>query len=551
MLRSLSILLCAVLLASPLGAPLGAQRILGPSDDGVPLPRGMVRWTIAGTLSLARDQWHDGTLEGLGGRFEANHITDANFLPLTTLAASLRAAGLSPDRLSFGAPSLALRRRSFATPVGFEVGILDRLTVGLSVPWVRNRAEGDFRIDGDPLLANVGINPIRRGTDVAASNRNILAQFDSAAARLNVRRAQCSANPASSSFCPTILAEGAQITNLLSTTGAFRTNLGAAYAGAYAPRAGSTIERAIEAQMTVLGSAYTRYGIAGIAATPVAPRGAQTPLSRADLDTLLTDPDDGFGARPLRSSARTALGDTELSARYTLYDGFTAELPSSGGGWRPRLRQTVGAAFRIGSGTAANAADLLDQDIGEGADSYELRSATDLAFGRGIWATIGVRWRRPLSTDRELRLPGSATDPWLESWRTALVSFTPGATTLVELTPRWQLNDYLALAGSWSWRQRGAAEASYRADRSLVDPTPRPLPATLEGLSAGSAQDEQRVGFGATYSTLYARSRGKARRAFDLSWMHRQSISSTTGTVPKQWEDAFQLRVYTRLFGGR
>ena len=67
-------------------------------------------------------------------------------------------------------------------------------------------------------------------------------------------------------------------------------------------------------------------------------------------------------------------------------------------------------------------------------------------------------------------------------------------------------------------------------------------------LGIDSEQSEQRIGGGATFSTLGAFDRGRARIPLEVQIFHFQTVSGS-GYVPKQFSTQMQLRYYTRLFG--
>ncbi|MFM8781120.1 MAG: hypothetical protein ACKOFO_06585, partial [Gemmatimonadota bacterium] len=65
----------AALLAS--ATSVHAQRILGPTEDAVTLPRRTFRATIGGESSVQRDRWRDGRLEGLGAPLTGDSLNAA------------------------------------------------------------------------------------------------------------------------------------------------------------------------------------------------------------------------------------------------------------------------------------------------------------------------------------------------------------------------------------------------------------------------------------------------------------------------------------------
>ena len=83
----------------------------------------------------------------------------------------------------------------------------------------------------------------------------------------------------------------------------------------------------------------------------------------------------------------------------------------------------------------------------------------------------------------------------------------------------------------------------------LVPPPllPGQVPSDAALLDARTATSSHRAAIGATYSTLAARARGREGGAFELSYLHLQTLASDVGIVPKRFEDRIQLRFYPRF----
>jgi hypothetical protein len=309
-----------------------AQRILGPADDAVTLPRRTFRTTIGGESSVQRDRWRDGTLEGLGAPLTGDSLDATRLSLLGPLDASLSALGVPSVRSTLGAPRLDVRQRLFVTPVGLEYGVTDRITLGVRATLVRTRAEAVLRMRGDSGRANVGVNPITLGTGVAAANGTAIGRYSAAAAALLARRDACVANPAVAPACGTILSELTRVATLASLTTQFASGLTQLYGTTtttgrpYVPMAGSPIDSALRARSDSMAAALTRYGITSLTGVAL-PLGAQTPLTAADLARLVTDSTRGYGARALNDNALTAIGDVHVGAKVLLYDGISRGAP--------------------------------------------------------------------------------------------------------------------------------------------------------------------------------------------------------------------------------
>lgn len=549
-LRRLTIALAALLSGA---SSAHAQRILGPTEDAVTLPRRTFRATIGGESSVQRDRWRDGTLEGLGAPLTGDSLDAARLSLLGPLDASLSALGVTGLASTLGAPRLDVRQRLFVTPVGLEYGLTQRITLGVRATLVRTRAEALLRMRGDSGRANVGVNPVSLGSGVAATNGTAIARYSGAATALIARRDACVANPSVAAQCPTILAELARVATLASLTGQFATGLTQLYGTAstagrpYVPMAGSAIDSALKARSDSLATAMSRYGITSLTGATL-PLGAQTPLTAADLAALVTDSTRGYGARALNDNALTAIGDVHLAAKILLVDRIARGERGRFAPGARGFRQSIGLDLRLGTGTPDDPDGLIDLGTGTGTHAVTVRSLTDLIWDERLWATVNVGVVQGVgSVTREVRLPSLPSQEFLEAWRTRPTIVRPGSALDVEVAPRWQLSDYLALTALWQWRRTSADHHALAAGAPVDDllPGQRPMDAAL--LDARTATASHRIALGATYSTLAARARGRDGRAVEISYLHLQTLTSGAGIVPKRFDDRILLRYYPRF----
>lgn len=547
--RSIPLGRLALLLLLSAG-PLRAQRVLGAGEDAVTLPRGAIRVGIGGVSTVQRDGWRDGSLQGLAGSFTGRSLGVEQLPRLAGTQQSLRDLGLTGFIGSLGAPTLDVRQRLFVTPLSAEYGVADWLTLGARATLVRTRTEARFTVNGDS--ASLGLNPIRVGSGVAASNQTAIDVFASAGANLFARRNACQLNPASAPECPTINAEVSRVSALTAQLAAFANSLQALYGGVsaagqrYVPRAGSSTEAALIARVDSMRSALERYGITTVTATSGLPLGAQTALSADELDAIISDSTAGFGAAPLDDGGLTALGDVELAARIKVFDSFGSAHMDRFSSTTRGVRQTLVLTGRIGTGTVDRPDALLDQGSGSGTNAIGVRSVTDVVFGRHAWLSVAVGGIKGFSTTRRMRVPSSEEFIFLEAWREADVEVEPGLRLDASLSPQWLVNDFIALGGVWQWRRWAADE--HRTPASVTDPDGNSVTLLPSALDASTRASEHAVGLSATFSTLASRARGSNGLALELTYQHLQSIASGVGIVPKRWEDRLVLRYYTRFF---
>lgn len=535
----------AALLAAASALP--AQRVLGPDADAVTIPRGMLRIGIGGEHTLWRDRWHDGRVEALGAGFSLDPLGARDLDALGDLERAVRDLGVPDFGASLGRTRLDLRQRMYVTPVSVEYGLTRWLTLGVTAPLVRVRAEALFRLDGG--MATLGVNPYFLGSAVPAANRTVIDAYAGATQSLQTRRAECIANVGAHPECGLILAEATAVDALIGATGNFATRLGTVFGGdglptpsRYVPLDGSATEQAMFAFADSLRGLLERYGVATLGASAPLPLGAQAPLAADDLDALVGDATAGFGARPLTGSARIGLGDIDVTAKLRLLDTFGGDDPARLGAAAIGLRQAVGVILRVGSGVRGDPGDFLDLGTGSGEHALGIRSYTDVVVNSRLWTSVVLGWARAQpSSPMRMRVPAYAGQQLIPVWRERDVTVTSrGAVLQAEVTPRLHLSDYFAIGAYWGWRRRGE-------DRFDLDALTGPLGGIA--VAPVTAFDEQRAGFSLSYSTVAAHADGRVRRPFEIHYTHRQSIASGEGIVPRAWEDRVQLRYYARLFG--
>lgn len=525
-----------------------AQRVLGPGTDAVTIPRGVLRTTIAVDNVIHRGRWNDGRAEDLGAGFTIGGLAAPHLSWLGTLDSEFGALGVSGLNATLGETNLALRQRLAVTRLGMEFGLTDWLTMSVDAPFVRARAEAQLRARGDSGIATAGLNPLFVGSGVPAANRATIDAYAGAATSLSTRRDDCIANAAAHPECAEILAEGAQVDALIALTQQFATALTNVYGAQslgggtdgglpFVPLAGSPAEQFLLGRVDSLRTAFTRYGVGDISTTGL-PLGAQTPLSAEQLAALVSDPVNGYGARPMTRSNRQDLGDVDVGVRLRLFDSFrddSARFAATGFG----LRQTIGVTYRLGGGMPDLPDNFIDLGTGSGHDALAVRSFTDVIVNQRFWTTVMVGWARGMNHERDLRVPDVPGIEWLEAWRQATVQIEPGSVIEARLAPRFVLNDYFAFGSEWRWRSKAEDRHALPAGSFLI----------ADALNAQSAWDEHRFAWTVSYSTLEAQSRGKSKRGIEIGYTHEQSVGSSQGIVPRRWEDRVQIRVYSRLFG--
>jgi hypothetical protein len=309
----------------------------------------------------------------------------------------------------------------------------------------------------------------------------------------------------------------------------------------FVPMSKSTLQSAIEARVDALNASFKTYiPTVGPWDDPVP---AQVPISAVQATTYLSD---SLQIAPLGLVERSHIGDIELAAKVLILDTF-------GGNARARAhRQGVGARFAVG-GLARFATaqverpdDIFDIGTGDGQTDLEGNAALDFVVGRRFWASVVGRYGAQLADEKTFRIPDVARNPYVMKYREQPVSRDLGDYIEIEAAPRYVYNDYLSFSANWLYRRKG--EDKYTGAFITEDPSGQPVTLDASILGVGTDQTEQRVGGGASFSTLRAYDRGRARLPLEVQFSHWQSISGE-GYAPKQFTTQLQLRYYTRLFG--
>ena len=140
--RSASLFALAFALLATLPALADAQAVLGPQDDALVLPRGVLRVRLLHQIASFNERYGEntpgrpkGALEPVGIDFNLDTVGTTTFRNLTPLETGLRTLTGIPDyTLSLGATVLSSDVSISATPIVVEFGITERFSMGLVVP---------------------------------------------------------------------------------------------------------------------------------------------------------------------------------------------------------------------------------------------------------------------------------------------------------------------------------------------------------------------------------------------------------------------------------
>jgi len=543
-----------ILLAS-CSVPLAAQPVRGIGDDAT-TPRSR---SIRVQLSTSISDWSErygrsaagvAQREALGYDFTTDTLGVSLFPGLGGVQGALRTlTGNSSFTLSLARTTLATTIRTQTTPILLEAGVSNRLSFGLLVPVVTARTEAVFNVNPRGVGGNVSLNPARLRDADAATNALLVSQVSTSRDLLAVQLASCTANPASSASCPSVLVTAPALT---SSAAAFAQGIATVYGttrtngSAFVPYIGSAADSAIRARVTALRTQFAQFGINAIDANTTGPAPALAALTPLALQNAIADSTLGLVAAPLRTITRQGIGDIELSTKLRLFDSFgfgsdTTRYQARG----LNIRQSVGAAFRLGTGTIDQPDHYLDVGTGQGQNDIEVRSFTDVVYGRRFFGSLIARYTVQLADEQMLRITDRPEQVFAPAYRERLVNRNLGDQLELVFTPRWTLSDYFSVGAQYLFRHK--AEDVFSGTYT-VTPAESGLPTALtldaSTLRFETAATEHRAGLGITFSSVAAHSRGKAKLPIEIQYLNSRTITGSGGAVPKLSIHEVQLRFY-------
>jgi hypothetical protein len=542
---------CAALsLVASSSRVLSAQRVLGVGEDATVLPRGAFRIAAQGAWSTYNELYGPGgKLEGLGAPFTSDSLGAAQLEILRPLQTNLRTLAQQPAaNVTLGPSRMDFSARIARSSIGFDLGLTSRIMLSARLPYEHTISEVVFDVNPRNTpdnAANIALNPaLTTATGAAAKNALLVDSLFQAANTLNARLGGCAANPAD-----VVCNDRAQVLALIESTRVFATGIARTYGtgadttpgAVFVPLAGSTIQSAIAARVTALNASIKTY-IPQLG-TWSAPTPAQVPFSAGQTNALISDV---YGVAPLGLVDRSHIGDIEVGAKVLILDTFGSNAAARSAGRRRGFRLAIGGLARLGTGQVDRPNELVDVGTGDGQTDLEANGALDIVLGHRWWGSVVGRFGVQMQDEQLIRIPEVARSPFVPAFREQTVTRDLGDYLEIEATPRFVYNEYLSASLQWSYRRK--AEDTYSGQFTVEVPDEDPISLDASILGIGTEQSEQRVGAGATFSTLRAYDRGRARLPVEIQLFHYQTVSGE-GYVPKRFSTQVQIRYYTRMFG--
>lgn len=538
---------------------LNAQAVRGLGDDALTAPRGAIRVQFSTSITDFSQRYGknsrgraDGSLEPWTADFSSDSLGAAQFPGLAAAESAIRTlTGNNGFTLSLGRTNLSTSVRTQTTPIALEAGLTNRLSLGVLVPIVSARHLVSLNVNPGTSVGTVSFNPARELDGAVTTNALLITQMTAARTQLQTLLTSCTANPASSASCPTVLATGPSVTaSATAFTSALTTVYGSTRTGGapFVPLAGSVADSLIRARISTFRTQFQGFGITALAATTDGPARSTAAITPDGLQRVIQDSTLGLLAAPLRTVTHQGLGDVEVAVKLRLFDSFGTRSDTMR--FLPRglnLRQSIAGVYRFGTSSIDEPDDFLDLGTGQGQNDLEVRSFTDIVYGRRFFASVIARYTVQQADQQVLRITDRPEQVYAEAYRRRLVNRDLGDQLEIEFTPRWILTDFFSIGAQYLFRNK--AEDTYTGTFTvspLESGLPAPITLNASTLQGETSAMEQRAGFGLTFSSLAAHARGKARLPIEVQYFNSRTITGSGGAVAKLSIHQLQVRLYPR-----
>jgi hypothetical protein len=446
-------------------APLSAQTV----DDPI-VPRGTLFFRLdASATNVDGTYGPDGKI-ALGSEFEG-HVLGTGTLPEFDLIAErfrVLAGEASGRALRIGTTEARFLAEERAVPLQLSYGILDRLTLGVTVPLVRKRVETSLGLS--PQNSNVGQNPF--ASDFTGVSAFLTGAATAVSATTTAVNERCTTAGEQDPDCISGRA-------LLSETTAFLDQLDQAYrTEPIFPLAGYELGVAIAGRWQALEAELVGWGAEGSGTLPLATQG----VTQTTFETLGVRPGWPLAGFPLETPpVHLGLGDIEVSAAL----GLLRPDPPSPTGERSGvdvIASVVGIA-RFATGSADSLRAVGPTDPPRGVSGFTVRGVTDLLITPRLsvmgTAEAGTSGSRDLTFLGASRSPG----PFTQGVSRIQARWSPGSHLRLSLTPRFQFGPGLSLGVGWHFLRKGAGDFEPLDDPSPVTGTFTEVTATQHRLA--------------------------------------------------------------------
>ena len=544
---------CLVLFVTLCGAPTRwrpvatAQAVAGAGADARPLPRGTVRMRVAGIWDGYDRTFRADSTRPLLSTLRTDAFGVRALPQLTAAQTAIRAlSGVSAFALSLGTLEASGDARTVVTPFALDIGVTDRLSIGVVIPYVETRNNALFILNRSGTSANVGQNPAfaaSGGATARAANGALLRQLARSRTQLTAEIARCAA--VSATNCDAIRANPTGAAQAIALASATQSAIVAVYGDSVrggapvVPIRSSATQSSIDARIEALRVAFVGFGITSLTSGTL-PAAASIVNGPAAIARIARDSAYGLDYETLGGTRRAGIGDIDLTATYlwlnTLGSRPVQWLAASHVG----VRSQITAGWRFGTAGADRSNDAFDIPIGEGANAMLIRSTTDVVVSRRFWLSGTLRVSQPLADQAMLRRPLLDEANLFVPSVTGRAERTLGRRIEAEIAPRLVIGQFLGLSAGYVYRRASS-------DRYAFAPLAGVEAATTDAATTVSApaQSLQSVLFGVTFSTMSSFVRGRAKWPVEVMFTHAEPLSGSGGVVPAVETDRLELRIYS------
>lgn len=426
-----------------------------------------------------------------------------------------------------GAARGQVRKDVSRIDLSLELGVFDWLTVGATVPWVKNRTTVDLAFTPAPG-SELGLNPSISAGEQVGLALQLLA--DAAANTRSWANATCQAGGPDCSAAE----------DLAQRVEAFVAGSNGAYfASPYFPTSGSSAAGELRRALTDLD---TELSAAGLGETGVHLPFATEVVDAETFAELSNLPGGGIQGSALEDvRGLYELGDVELHATVRLLQG---EVRDSGAA-TPRLSYLLvgGALVRLGTGFVDHPDVFLDMSTGDGQMDVEARLFGAVRAGDRLGLRAEVRYGIQQAKSLILRVaPHEVVMPPLNTRRA--VRWRPGSYLAFSLSPRWHLTDQLSVSGDYRFFSKGNDHFEIIGDRVVDGVDADPL-----DLEHESRVTFQEAGLGLTYSTMDTWREGLTGSPLEFNLRVVRAVSGGGGRTPKITRFELGFRIFRRIWG--
>jgi hypothetical protein len=495
------------------------------AEFAVPVGRGMLRvnftpdWlSYDHRFGLNVPGYANGAPVPINVDFFAESLGVASLPLLKPLQDQVRAAsGLSGFNLNLGRNVVQLNASVRTLPIGLELGLTRRLSIGVTVPIVRSRVDVSVIVDtAAAKQGNAGWNPgFLDSTSVAGFKAQL-------ASVLTALQAQATSGPPA-------LRPKAQA--LLTALRPYQPLTTAPLLPRSSSAAGDSLTVRLDSAETSYAQLLIQYAAQGVAMPSLTAKLAlpDSALTRAGLERFFSDPSLPLSADTLGTVVTTRLGDITAQATYQFAEGAL---------YRGQLLVTT----RLPTGTPPSAKNFLDLGTGTHQWGLELGLANDLMLGRNFLFHVVARSGKGFA-DKLSRRVTTPDLPMAPLSQLATVNRKPGSYVALDVQPVWVLDDAFSVRFAYSYLNQAQTHYSYvtAADSLRVG-----LPASV--LDQETDQRLMRIGGGVTFSTLSRYVAGNASLPYSVTVSYENTIWGRGGRVPQASIFRIQIRGYVRLF---